>query len=233
MVLTIISTIAGEGFVTVQIGPDQKKYQLHKALLTHHSEYFHAALKSSWKEGAEGIVKLDDIDPLAFDIFIDWMYTEKIPDAEEWAEEHEEDTEDPPDDNTHIITLRKAYVFGDRFLALKFKEAVHNYVVDNVLEYGAYASWFTAAQYAFDSLGKDHRFVEFLVDMICKYWNGFDQKGSLESCSQSFNIYLIKRYSWHVRWAGWGNGGGDINDYHFHELKPCEHHEHSVEENKK
>jgi len=48
--------------VTVEIGADHKKYCVHKALLTHHSEYFCKALQGPWKEAHEGVVTLEDIE---------------------------------------------------------------------------------------------------------------------------------------------------------------------------
>jgi hypothetical protein len=50
-----------EGTVIIEVGLDHEKYYIHRALLVHHSEYFAKALRGSWKEAQEGIVKLEDI----------------------------------------------------------------------------------------------------------------------------------------------------------------------------
>jgi hypothetical protein len=50
-----------EGTVTIEIGPDHEKYYIHRALLVRHSEYFAKALRGSWKEAQEGIVKLEEV----------------------------------------------------------------------------------------------------------------------------------------------------------------------------
>jgi multisubunit Na+/H+ antiporter MnhE subunit len=50
-----------EGTIIIEIGPDRKRYYVHRALLVHHSEYFAKALQGSWKEAQEGVITLEDI----------------------------------------------------------------------------------------------------------------------------------------------------------------------------
>jgi hypothetical protein len=50
--------------VIVEIGPERKQYELHKALLIHHSEYFSKAFQGSWKEADEGVIRLSDIEEI-------------------------------------------------------------------------------------------------------------------------------------------------------------------------
>jgi hypothetical protein len=48
--------------IVVEIGPDAKKYFVHKALLMHHSKFFKKALTGTWKEAQEGVVRLEDVE---------------------------------------------------------------------------------------------------------------------------------------------------------------------------
>jgi len=48
--------------VTVEIGPNGRKYYLHKALLVYHSEFFEKALQGTWLEAEEDIVRLTDFE---------------------------------------------------------------------------------------------------------------------------------------------------------------------------
>jgi hypothetical protein len=57
------STVVGEGVVVLKVGPDQKQYHIHKALLVHHSEYFRKALNGPWKKATERVIKLEDVEP--------------------------------------------------------------------------------------------------------------------------------------------------------------------------
>ncbi|KAF1970501.1 hypothetical protein BU23DRAFT_570673 [Bimuria novae-zelandiae CBS 107.79] len=56
------SALAAGAIATVEVGPNAKKYNVHKALLVHHSEYFAKALTGSWTEAQTGVVKLDDLE---------------------------------------------------------------------------------------------------------------------------------------------------------------------------
>lgn len=53
------------GTVFLEAGPDRRRYDVHKALLVHHSGYFRNALKGPWKEAEEGVLTLEDVEPLA------------------------------------------------------------------------------------------------------------------------------------------------------------------------
>jgi hypothetical protein len=57
------SQATSSGIVVLKVGPNQKAYHVHKALLTHHSEYFLKALEGPWKEAEERTVTLEDVEP--------------------------------------------------------------------------------------------------------------------------------------------------------------------------
>lgn len=60
--------------VTVIVGPAEKSYAVHEKLLRSASNYFEAALSRDWKEANEKTVKLDDVDPYFFEVFLAWLY---------------------------------------------------------------------------------------------------------------------------------------------------------------
>ena len=56
-----------------------------KSLLTHHSSYFRNALSGDWTESEDGI-KLDDVEPAVFNVFMNWLYDPQLPVTDaEWA----------------------------------------------------------------------------------------------------------------------------------------------------
>lgn len=61
--------------VTILVGPNHIKFEIHKALLCHRSAYFKGALTGRFKEAREGIVTLEDEDPETFSRFHAWLYT--------------------------------------------------------------------------------------------------------------------------------------------------------------
>lgn len=48
--------------ICVLVGPEKKAYNIHEAILTHHSEYFRNALRGPWKEADEGIIPLGGVE---------------------------------------------------------------------------------------------------------------------------------------------------------------------------
>ena len=71
--------LMGDDIVTVYIGPREKRYSVHKALLTSQSEYFEKALNGKFKEADEQTIRLPEDSPDAFDLLIGWLYQNQIP----------------------------------------------------------------------------------------------------------------------------------------------------------
>lgn len=62
-----------DGVVVVAIGAERQKYHVHKALLVHHSKYFANALGGAWREGKEGLVTLEDVEPAICKCLCPWF----------------------------------------------------------------------------------------------------------------------------------------------------------------
>lgn len=96
----------GPTFVTLQLGPEEKKFTLHKDLLCEQSPYFRAAFSKNWKEGIENCITLEHADPDSFeDLIMDWLYTGT------WSEASDE-------------TLTRAYIFADIQDIPKLREVI-------------------------------------------------------------------------------------------------------------
>jgi hypothetical protein len=64
------NSVAAQGeIVTIFIGPEKKRYSIHKDIICYHSGYFRAAFNGSWKESDEGVT-LEDIKVEVFNIFV-------------------------------------------------------------------------------------------------------------------------------------------------------------------
>jgi hypothetical protein len=73
-----ISSAARDEVVAIAIGPEKKLYHIHKDLFCHHSEYFRTAYNGRWKEAEDGVV-LEDVEVEIFNIFVHWLYAQKLP----------------------------------------------------------------------------------------------------------------------------------------------------------
>ncbi|KFY95133.1 hypothetical protein V500_02917 [Pseudogymnoascus sp. VKM F-4518 (FW-2643)] len=74
-----LAQLMGDDIVTVYVGPREKRYSVHKALLTSQSEYFEKALNGKFKEADEQTIRLPEDSPDAFDLLIGWLYQNQIP----------------------------------------------------------------------------------------------------------------------------------------------------------
>ncbi|KAK3716003.1 hypothetical protein LTR37_006733 [Vermiconidia calcicola] len=67
--------------VVIRTGTEDyaKTFNVHKDLLTTHSDFFKAALSREWKEGQDRVVRLKELEnPEPFKLFVDFLYTGKI-----------------------------------------------------------------------------------------------------------------------------------------------------------
>ncbi|KFY10005.1 hypothetical protein V491_07847 [Pseudogymnoascus sp. VKM F-3775] len=74
-----LAQLMGDDIVTVYVGPREKRYSIHKALLTSQSEYFEKALNGKFREADEQTIRLPEDSPDAFDLLIGWLYQNQIP----------------------------------------------------------------------------------------------------------------------------------------------------------
>ncbi|PUU78971.1 hypothetical protein B9Z19DRAFT_1101068 [Tuber borchii] len=63
------------GIVTLYIGPDRKKMEIHKKLLASISPELDKHVNNNMKEGIEGIINFPDEGEEAFTLFSEWAYT--------------------------------------------------------------------------------------------------------------------------------------------------------------
>lgn len=83
------------------------KFVIHKDFICYHSPFFSSAFTSDFREGPTQLTELDDIDPEAFAILVNWIYTSKVVDAKRQR----------PD----LVTCAKVWVLGDQFLMRKLQ----------------------------------------------------------------------------------------------------------------
>lgn len=122
----------------ILVGSEQERFVVHKALLCNKSKYFTKALTGSFEESKTGIVKLDDVSPVLFRIFVTWIYDNVIrytaPDDSHNLEEDfesirdcsicdwkEQDRDGDVPGTWPYWALIGLYLLGDRFDAQQFR----------------------------------------------------------------------------------------------------------------
>jgi hypothetical protein len=69
----------GSQSVIIYVGPERKRYLIHKELLTKQSEFFNRALNGKFKEAEENSIYLEEESTAAFDLLVGWLYQGRIP----------------------------------------------------------------------------------------------------------------------------------------------------------
>lgn len=183
--------------ITVKVGLGPATYRIHESLLRHHFDKFRKALSDCWKEGEERTVGLEDLEPAAFDVFVDWLYTNKIPmSRDEWLKQTVGE-----DDNLYYcresVLRLKTYVLADRLGALQLLKAVNKPYVN---EYSDGAPFYEEIIYAFFNVSAGRRLLSFIVTQHCRHseTNHDDQYGweleLLGSLPHAFLLQAMKEY---------------------------------------
>ncbi|THY16850.1 hypothetical protein D6D01_07620 [Aureobasidium pullulans] len=63
---------------TIMVGPQKRKFGVHQALICDRSQYFNKAFTGSFHEAETGIVELKDVSPVLLQIFVGWLYYDKL-----------------------------------------------------------------------------------------------------------------------------------------------------------
>jgi hypothetical protein len=89
----------------------EQTFLIHKDFICYYSEFFAVAFNGQFKEGQTQSMTLDDIDPEAFALLVDWLYYQRI-----------------ESDGIDLPTLARLWIMGGRFLL----PAVQNSAIDSI-----------------------------------------------------------------------------------------------------
>jgi len=151
------------------------------------------------------------------EIFIDWLYTGKLPQKSKHWDAGNDDLGEY--DGVQLAIL-KACALGDRLTAPVFRDSVQRVFVRR---YTSQAPFYRGVIFAFANFPHDHVLLTMLVDTHCQEYATEDDTlldGELAHRSQlpkEFLLRVMLRYS-DLR-------KGKVND----ELKPCDYHGHRSE----
>jgi hypothetical protein len=112
----------GATFATVIVDTEQARFVVHECLLTHHSEFFRAALTGRFKEAEEKAVALEEVEPATFGFFVHWLYNRHFPCREQSDDPATVNAfyhEEFPDHEASI----ELYIFGDKYNCRDLRKA--------------------------------------------------------------------------------------------------------------
>lgn len=148
------------------MGPENKSttWNLPKALLGHHSNFFRAACYQPFKEGLENKIILPDYDSDVFRVFVQWLYYEHLPtdfrrNCAEWD----------------IWLGFRAWVLGDKILATKFQDCIMRWIWKCYAPQSVdrYIVLLAEIQYYWQNTPPGSKLRQFITDVICQCWGSY------------------------------------------------------------
>ncbi|KAF2035615.1 hypothetical protein EK21DRAFT_107137 [Setomelanomma holmii] len=152
-----ISEVVGTATVIVRIGAEAKDYPLHQELLRYWSGYFRGALSGDWTETDDEVIHLEDVDIDAFQVFVDWLYTKRLPPCvyDLWKE----------GEKTPSVKFA-SYVLADRLLVAELKADLMDMIVHQFANKGIRPTP-ELIIHLFDNLPESDPMLQFVVDAYC------------------------------------------------------------------
>ena len=64
--------------ITILVGPEERRFNLHKKLLCQRSSFFTKAFEGGFAEAEQSTMRLVDVNIAAFGLFVDWVYRDSL-----------------------------------------------------------------------------------------------------------------------------------------------------------
>lgn len=114
----------GDKVVNLVVGEGERIFIVHEALLRQHSVFFESATKEEWMENRDRTIPLPTDDPDVVDLYMQWIYTTKLPTRQPKSE---------VTDNDEVFSLLiNAFVFGDKIQDGNFRDGTIDALVRTV-----------------------------------------------------------------------------------------------------
>ncbi|KAI4743409.1 hypothetical protein E4T50_06207 [Aureobasidium sp. EXF-12298] len=137
--------------VSLLVGPNKEKYNLHKGLLCFYSDFFRAAFKGSFKEAEEGKIELPDVGTEVFEAFQVWLYSRSL----RVSENHGDSSDRPPFLSFH--TLAHLWVLGDKYQIPLLQNCAIDALLEKLKEENKFSTGVVAIAYTGTMVGSPLR----------------------------------------------------------------------------
>ena len=202
------------------MGDEAARFVVHEELFTYHSPYFCAALKGGFAEAADGAVRLQEADPVVFEIFVHWLYYARLPNKDDapklfnlWARL----------DNCGqklCDSLVRLYVLCDKYDV----PALRRHCLDQLFAHYDHPNTdsvqLATLVYTFQNAPSDSHLCRFVIDFFCHYGNAEEWSEACERHETAPPLALLssalQRYTKYAMEIRRSNEGLRACDYHEH-----------------
>lgn len=133
-----------------------QEFLIHESVIRSESPFFEAVLSRDWKEAKEKLVSLPQAAPDAFRIYVDWMYSRRIP----WTPIADKKV-DTKIARTNLLV--RAYILGDILQDFDFQDAVLDALIDIPTKHDFLPMWQT--RLGFENTPDGSPLRHYLVDL--------------------------------------------------------------------
>ena len=78
LVAYICLSTSDQSFATVIVGPEERRFVVHEAILNHYSKFFRKAFTGEFEEAKRKTITLAEDSILTFEFFVHWFYKDRI-----------------------------------------------------------------------------------------------------------------------------------------------------------
>ncbi|KAI9666702.1 MAG: hypothetical protein M1821_004638 [Bathelium mastoideum] len=186
----IVTIMAGKG-------DGARVFRVQEDLVRSNSPFFEAALAGDWKEAATRTISLDEDDPKACELYIQWLYSGKICTAPVSASASRAITYEEE------MRLVKAYCLGDKLQNLLFMDSVATAIMQafQVSDTNGYTNGSVPSpghetvNYIWANTPRDTPLRRLILDLHTWYPLEEDSRLTYKDYSQEFLIDLVRSMS--------------------------------------
>ncbi|KAF2142406.1 uncharacterized protein K452DRAFT_297701 [Aplosporella prunicola CBS 121167] len=151
-----------QSMITLLIGPEEKAFNIHQALLCYWSRYFCNALSGPFKESQKENLKVPDVEVEVFEFAFNWLYTTNLSN-ELFRDEG--------------ILAAKLYVFADYYDVREMRNCLMNLMYEEYNVTAGDLPGYDLVLFAFEYLPQNSMFCRFLLDnYTCNFAPDHDKK---------------------------------------------------------
>jgi hypothetical protein len=173
----------GGAIVTFRIGRKASKdFVVHEGSIAPGSEFVRLALRGDWKEVKERIIPLPEDDPEVFAVYQQWLYHGRICTST---------TDFEPGTMDEYELLGHAYILGDKFVDVGFKDCVTDAILEKLLKQTHFSLRLTDE--VFDNTLSHSPLRRLWMDIY--YWTGCADWLDEDTVGQPINLDFMAEFS--------------------------------------
>ena len=229
LVAYICLSTSDQSFATVIVGPEERRFVVHEAILNHYSKFFRKAFTAEFEEAKSKTITLAEDSILTFEFFVHWLYFQRLPNP---------DMHDDPELVKQFMNSKsgantpsrsqvvRLFVFGDKYDVPELRKAAIDHMFKTIVQPDGQLPPFHVIDHVFAHLPEESSMCRLFV---ASYFQYEELEINRAQCTNTaFMRAMWERYArFHCTYER-KKASIKLCDYHKHttaeERKVCEEH---------